>query len=163
MKVSSFLDYIQGGCQLNFTVSYFLVVMILFCRKEFTCHHRSWCSVPRTSSHAIHLAMLWLYTVLSNLLFTAKGTASTIMDKSSWDNNAVFNIFVSFLGSLIKTCILFKIFLQFSLPQPITKLKLGKKSWIHASNFVCRVRGGVGPLQNRKRPRNAKVSQDFCP
>ena len=83
MKVSSFLDYIQGGCQLNFTVSYLLAVMIFFCCKEFTCHHRSWCNVPCTSPHAIHLAMLYLYTVLSiNLLFKAKGTASTIMDKS---------------------------------------------------------------------------------
>ena len=35
--------------------------------------------------------------------------------------------------------------------------------WIHASNIICRVRGGVGPLLIGERPRNAKVSQDFCP
>ena len=38
------------------------------------------------------------------------------------------HIFLSFLGSLIKQCILFGIFLQFSLPPPFTMLKLGKKS-----------------------------------
>ena len=31
-------------------------------------------------------------------------------------------------------------------PPPYTKLKLGKKFWIPASNIVCRVRGGVGPV-----------------
>ena len=36
------------------------------------------------------------------------------------------HIFLSFLGSLLKQCILFEIFLQFSLPPPYTKLKLGK-------------------------------------
>ena len=36
------------------------------------------------------------------------------------------HIFLSFVGSLLKQCILFEIFLQFSLPPPYTKLKLGK-------------------------------------
>ena len=48
--------------------------------------------------------------------------------------------FLSFLGSLLKQCILFDIFLQFSLPAPYPKLKLGKKFCIHASNIVCGVR-----------------------
>ena len=38
------------------------------------------------------------------------------------------HIFLSFLSSLLKQCILFEIFLQFSLPPPYTKLKLGKNS-----------------------------------
>ena len=36
------------------------------------------------------------------------------------------HIFLSFLGSLLKQCIVFEIFLQFSLPPPYKKLKLGK-------------------------------------
>ena len=52
---------------------------------------------------------------------------------------------------------IFEIFLQFSLPPPYTKLKLGKKFWIHASNIVCGVRGGVGPKWIGKRLRNTKV------
>ena len=36
------------------------------------------------------------------------------------------HIFLSYLGSLLKQCILFKIFSQFSLPPPYTKMKLGK-------------------------------------
>ena len=36
------------------------------------------------------------------------------------------HIFLSFLGSLLKQCIVFEIFLQFSLPPPYRKLKLGK-------------------------------------
>ena len=73
------------------------------------------------------------------------------------------HIFLLFLGSLLKQYSVFEIFLQFSLPPPYKKLKLGKTFWIHASNIVCGVRGGVGPVWIGKRPRNAKVSQDFCP
>ena len=36
------------------------------------------------------------------------------------------HIFLSFLGSLLKQCILFEIFWPFSLPPPYTKLKLRK-------------------------------------
>ena len=38
------------------------------------------------------------------------------------------HIILSFPDSLLKQCILFKIFLQFFLPPPYTKLKLGKNS-----------------------------------
>ena len=38
------------------------------------------------------------------------------------------HIFLSFLGSLSKQCILFEIFSQFSFPPPNTNLKLGKNS-----------------------------------
>ena len=48
-------------------------------------------------------------------------------------------------------------------PPPYTKLKLEKKFWIHLSNIVCGVRGGVGLVWIGKRPRNAKVFEDFCP
>ena len=41
-------------------------------------------------------------------------------------------IFLSFPGSLLKQCILFEIFFQFSLPPLYTKLKLRKRFWIHA-------------------------------
>ena len=71
--------------------------------------------------------------------------------------------FFVILGSLVKQCIFFEIFLQLSLPTPYAKLKLGKKFWIHSSKIVCGVRGGVGPVGIGKRPRNAKVSEDFCP
>ena len=48
------------------------------------------------------------------------------MDKSPWNSNAIVIFFLSLLGSLIKQGILFEIFLQFSLPPPYIKLKLGK-------------------------------------
>ena len=38
-----------------------------------------------------------------------------------------YSYFLLFLGSLLKQCSVFEIFLQFSLPPPYTKLKLGKK------------------------------------
>ena len=50
------------------------------------------------------------------------------MDKSPWNSNAIVIFFLSLLGSLIKQGILFEIFLQFSLPPPYIKLKLGKNS-----------------------------------
>ena len=73
------------------------------------------------------------------------------------------HIFLLFFGSLFKTVQRFRNFLVVLPPPPDTKLKLGKKFWIHESNIVCRVRGGAGPVWLGKRPRNAKVSQDFCP
>ena len=73
------------------------------------------------------------------------------------------HIFLSFLGSLLKQWILFEILLQFSLPPPLYKIETRKKFWIHASNIVCGVREGVGPVWIGKHPRNAKVSQDLCP
>ena len=48
-------------------------------------------------------------------------------------------------------------------PTTLYKVETRKKFWIHAFNIVCGVRGGVGPVCIGKRPRNAKVSQDFCP
>ena len=44
-------------------------------------------------------------------------------------------------------------------PPRYTKLKLGKKFWIHASNIVWGVKGGVGPVRIGKRSRNASVSR----
>ena len=52
------------------------------------------------------------------------------------------HIFLSFLGSLLKQCIIFEIFLQFSLPPPYTKLKLGKNSgYTRPTLFVGWVEG----------------------
>ena len=60
-------------------------------------------------------------------------------------------------------CSVFEIFLQLSLPPPYTTLKLGKKIldtyiqhclWCEGRGWTC---------VNWKTPRNAKVSQDFCP
>ena len=67
------------------------------------------------------------------------------------------HIFLSFLGSLLKQCILFDIFLQLSPLPPCTKLKTRKKIWIHASNIACGVRGEVEPVWIGKCPRNASV------
>ena len=73
------------------------------------------------------------------------------------------HIFLSFLGSLLNQCILFEIFLRFFLPPTLYKVETWKKIWIHASNIVCGVRGGVGPVWTGNRPRNARVFQDFPP
>ena len=54
-------------------------------------------------------------------------------------------------------------FLAILSPPTLYKVETRKKFWIHASNIVCGVRGGVGPVSIGKRPRNAKLSQDFCP
>ena len=65
------------------------------------------------------------------------------------------HIFVSFLGSLLKQCILFEIFLQFCLPPPYTKLKLGKILDTCVQHYLWgEGRGGVGPVWIGKRPRN---------
>ena len=49
------------------------------------------------------------------------------------------------MDALIKQCILFEIFLQFSLPpSTYTMLKLGKKFWMQTSSVVCGVWVGGG-------------------
>ena len=63
----------------------------------------------------------------------------------------------------LKTVQRFRNFLAVLPPPTLYKVETRKKFWIHASNIVCGVRGGVGPVWIGKRPRNAKVSQDFCP
>ena len=51
------------------------------------------------------------------------------------------------------------------LPPTLCKAETRKRKnfRIHASNIVCGVREGVGPVWIGKRLRNAKVSHDFCP
>ena len=69
------------------------------------------------------------------------------------------HIFLSFLGSLY-TVHPFRNFFAV-LPPPT---QLGKNSgYTRPTLIVCGMRGGVGPVWIGKRPRNAKVSQDFCP
>ena len=94
-------------------------------------------------------------------LFSLTGSCSH--GQKSLGQYSNIHIFLSFLGSLIKQCILFEIFLQFSVPHPIQSWNSEKKFWIHASNILCGVRGGVGPVWIGKRRRKAKVSQDFSP
>ena len=63
----------------------------------------------------------------------------------------------------LKTVHPFRNFLAVLPPPTLYKVETRKKFWIHASNIVCGVRGGVGPVWIGKRPRNSNVSQDFCP
>ena len=63
----------------------------------------------------------------------------------SWESNAIFLFFV-ILGSLIKPCILFEINFSCSSSPTLYKVEIQKKFWIHASNIVWGVRGGVGPV-----------------
>ena len=48
--------------------------------------------------------------------------------KKSFGQYCSIHIVLSFLGSLLKQCIIFEIFLQFSFSPPYTKWKLGKSS-----------------------------------
>ena len=57
-----------------------------------------------------------------------------------------YSFFFVILGSLIKQCILFEINFSCSSPPTLYKVEIQKKFWIHASNIVCGVRGGVGPV-----------------
>ena len=79
--------------------------------------------------------------------------------KSSWQYCNI-HIFLSFLSFLLKQSILFEIFLQFSLPPPYTKLKLGE-NWGHTRPTLFMGWGEGSACVNWKRPRNAKVSQEF--
>ena len=81
----------------------------------------------RTRLQVWGMGPIWLMKELACKNFP-KTRIQTILDKSRWDNTAIFIFFLSFLGSLLKRCILLKNLLQFSLSPPYTKLKLEKKS-----------------------------------
>ena len=96
--------------------------------------------------------------------FYPKTRIQTIMDKSPWDTNAIFIFFCHFRVALknralflkfIKRC--FWNFLAVLPPSTLYKVETGKKFWIYASNFVCGVRGGVGPVWIGKHHRNASL------
>ena len=55
------------------------------------------------------------------------------------------HIFLSFLGSLLKQCILPSILVVLA-PPTLYKVETRKKLWIHASNILCGVRGRFGPV-----------------
>ena len=67
-------------------------------------------------------------------------------------------IFLSFLGYLLKLCILFEIFLPFSPPPTLYKVETQKKFWIHVSNIAFVVRAGLGLCEME----NASGTQE-CP
>ena len=67
-----------------------------------------------------------------------------------------YSDFSVILGSLIKQhCILFGNFLAVVPPITLYNVESWKKFLIHASNIICGVRGGAGPVLIGKCPRNA--------
>ena len=119
--------------------------------------------VPRLQRHRYRWAILQPIAVDSFLLRrkgdpavllfpsrTCPDFIATILDKSPWDSTAIF-IFSVISRFPLKTVQRFRNFLAVRPPPPYTKLKLGKKFWIHASNIVCGVRVGVGPVWIGKR------------
>ena len=67
------------------------------------------------------------------------------------------NIFLVFLGSLLKQCSVFEIFLQFSLPPPYTKLKLGKKILDTSVRHCLWGEGRGWTCVNWKTPQKCKI------
>ena len=74
------------------------------------------------------------------------------MDKSSWDSNAIFVFFCHSRFPHKTVCHPFHNYLAVLPPPTLYKVETQKKFWIHASNIVCGVRGGVGPVRIGKLP-----------
>ena len=105
-------------------------------------------------------------TVKSNLLIKKLlglvEMTSGLVNATIRDSTAIF-IFFCHSRFPLKTVHPFRNFLAVLLPPTLYKVETQKKFWIHPSSIVCWARGGVGRPWIGKRPRNAKVSQDFCP
>ena len=89
----------------------------------------------------------------------------TMIDKSPWDSDAIFIFFCHFLGSFIKQCFLFEIFLHFSPPlppQPHTKFRLRKNSGCTCPTLFVGWGERLGLCELENAP-EMHVSQDFCP
>ena len=72
-------------------------------------------------------------------------SSKSAMDKSPWDSNAIF-VFFCHSGFPHKTVHPSRNVLAVLPPPTLYKVETRKKFWIHASNTVCGVRGGVGPV-----------------
>ena len=86
---------------------------------------------------------------------------STILDKSPWDSTPIFIFFCHFSVPSIKQCIIFEIFLQFSLPPPYTKLKLGKNSGYTRSTLFVRWGEGFDLYELENAPERQKCPKTF--
>ena len=80
-----------------------------------------------------------------NRLFPPKPGFRQSWTKVLPDSTAIFIFFCYFSVPSLNSAAFSK-FLAVLVPPPYTKLKLGKKFWIHTSNIVCGVSGGVGPV-----------------
>ena len=78
------------------------------------------------------------------------------MDKSSWDSNAIFIFFCHSRFPHKTVCHPFHNYLAVLPPPTLYKVETQKKFWIHESNIVCGVRGGVGPVRIGKLPEMQK-------
>ena len=108
------------------------------------------------------ITQIWVVLLIGWIKFVTRhdqSPRSTILDRSPWDSTAI--LYFSVISRFPLKTVLFEIFLQFSLPPPYTKLKLEKKFWIHASNTVCGVREGVGPVWIGKRLETHKCPKTF--
>ena len=130
-------------------------------------------SVPRLQRHRYWWAILQAMAVDSFLL-GRKGDPAVLLFPSrtcsefiAFNPGQVLGTVLQYFSVIfrfpLKTVQRFRNFLAVLPPPTLYKVETRKKFWIHASNIVCGVRGGVGPVWIGKRPRNAKVSQDFCP
>ena len=71
------------------------------------------------------------------------------------------HIFLSFLGFLLKQCIIFEIFLYFSLPPPYTKLKLGNNSGYTRPTLFVGWREGLDLCELENAPETQKCPKTF--
>ena len=101
------------------------------------------------------LLAYWLVFKIRRVLIPA-----TILDKTPWDSTAKFIFFLSFLGSLLKKCILLEIFLQFSLPLPYTK-KSGKNSGYVRPTLFVGLEEGLDLCELENAPEMQKCSNTF--
>ena len=103
----------------------------------------------------------------TTVLFITTFTRRIMFNLQSWTKVLgtvrQYSYFSVISRSPLKTVHPFRNSLAVLPPPTLYKVESRKKFWMHASNIVCGVRGGAGPVWIGKRPRNANVSQDFCP
>ena len=92
-----------------------------------------------------------------------KGTFPNSYNPGQKSLGQYFNIhiFLSFLGSLLKQWILFEILLQFSLPPPYTKLKLGKNSGYTRPTLFVEWGEGLDLCELENAPETQKCPKTF--
>ena len=71
------------------------------------------------------------------------------------------HLFLWFLGSLLNQCVIFEIFLQFSLPPPYTKLKLGKNSGYTSPTLFVWWGEGLDLCELENTPETQKCPKTF--
>ena len=110
---------------------------------------------------ALSWFLIMLKKAIINIILKGDFNRSYNSGQKSSGQYCNIHIFLSFLGSLLKQCILFEIFWPFSLSPPYTKLKLRKNSGYTRPTLFVRWGEELDLCELKNAPETQKCPETF--